>query len=133
MTVFTVFIAYFPVVFASALQGTRTLDLQLRDMARAYRLPWGMALREVYGPHVLSYLFPAWVTALGSAWKVAVMAELLASTDGVGAALAASRSQLDTATTLGWISAVVGCLLVVEYGFLEPLKREVERWRQAPP
>ena len=131
--VFTVFIACFPVVFANALQGTRTLDLQLRDMARAYRLPWGMALREVYGPHVLSYLFPAWVTALGSAWKVAVMAELLASTDGVGAALAASRSQLDTATTLGWISAVVGCLLVVEYGFLEPLKREVERWRQAPP
>ena len=130
--VFTVFIACFPVVFASALQGTRTLDLQLRDMARAYRLPMGMALREVYGPHVLSYLFPAWVTALGSAWKVAVMAELLASTDGVGAALAASRSQLDTATTLGWISAVVGCLLVVEYGFLEPLKREVERWREAP-
>lgn len=130
--VFTVFIACFPVVFASALQGTRTLDLQLRDMARAYRLPLGMALREVYGPHVLSYLFPAWVTALGSAWKVAVMAELLASTDGVGAALAASRSQLDTATTLGWISAVVGCLLVVEYGFLEPLKREVERWREAP-
>ena len=131
--VFTVFIACFPVVFASALQGTRTLDLQLRDMARAYRLPRGMALREVYGPHVLSYLFPAWVTALGSAWKVTVMAELLASSDGVGAALAASRSQLDTATTLGWIVAVVGCLLVVEYGFLEPLKREVERWREATP
>ena len=130
--VFTVFIACFPVVFASALQGTRTLDLQLRDMARAYRLPRWMALREVYGPHVLSYLFPAWVTALGSAWKVTVMAELLASTDGVGAALAASRAQLETATTLGWICAVVGCLLVVEYGFLEPLKREVERWREAP-
>ena len=131
--VFTVFIACFPVVFASALQGTRTLDLQLRDMARVYRLPRGMALREVYGPHVLSYLFPAWVTALGSAWKVTVMAELLASSDGVGAALAASRSQLDTATTLGWIVAVVGSLLVVEYGFLEPLKREVERWREATP
>ena len=69
---------------------------------------------------------------MGGAWKVTVMAELLASTDGVGAALAASRSQLDTATTLGWITAVVGCLLVVEYGFLEPLKREVERWREAP-
>ena len=38
----------------------------------------------------------------------------------------------DTATTLAWINAVVGCLLVVEYGFLEPLKREVERWREAP-
>ena len=31
--------------------------------------------------------------------------------------------------TLGWIVAVVGALLAVEYLLLEPVKREVERWR----
>lgn len=129
--VFTVFIACVPIVFAAALQGTRTLDAQLRDMARAFELPRGMTLLEVYGPHVLSYVFPAWITALGSAWKVVVMAELLATADGVGAALAVARSQLDTAATMAWIGAVVGALLVVEYGLLEPIKRELERWRQS--
>jgi NitT/TauT family transport system permease protein len=88
-----------------------------------------MRLTDVYLPHVVSYLFPAWITALGISWKVVVMAELLASSDGVGAALAVSRSHLDTATTLAWITAVVGLLLAVEYLLLEPIKREVERWR----
>ncbi|MCC7150662.1 MAG: ABC transporter permease subunit [Rubrivivax sp.] len=128
--VFTVFIATVPIVFGAALQGTRTLDAQLRDMARAYGLPWHMTLLQVYGPHVLSYVFPAWITALGSAWKVVVMAELLASADGVGAALAIARSQLDTAAALAWTGAVVASLLLLEYAVLEPIKREFERWRQ---
>jgi len=129
--VFTVFVACLPVVFIGALQGTRTLDLHLKDMARAYRLPWRMRLLDVYLPHVAAYLFPAWITALGSSWKVAVMAELLATSDGVGAALAVSRSHLDMGASLAWICAVVGILLLLEYGVLEPIKRELERWREA--
>lgn len=129
--VFTVFIACVPVVFVGALQGTRTLDHTLRDMARVFRLPWSMRVADLYLPHVVSYLFPAWINALGTAWKVAVMAELLSSADGVGAALAVSRSQLDLPSTLAWIAAVVLTLLAVEYLLLEPLKREVERWREA--
>ncbi|QNP58327.1 ABC transporter permease [Paenacidovorax monticola] len=129
--VFTVFVACLPVVFMGALQGTRTLDHPLKDMARAYRLPWRMRLLDVYLPHVAAYLFPAWITALGSSWKVAVMAELLATSDGVGAALAVARSHLDTSASLAWISAVVGSLLALEYALLEPVKRELERWRGA--
>lgn len=127
--VFTVFVACLPVVFIGALQGTRTLDHHLKDMARAYRLPWHMRLTDLYLPHVAAYLFPAWITALGSSWKVAVMAELLATSDGVGAALAVTRSHLDTSASLAWICAVVGSLLVLEYAVLEPIKRELERWR----
>lgn len=128
--VFTVFIACFPVIFVGAMQGARTLDRQLKDVARAYRLGPSMTLFDVYLPHVVSYLFPAWITALGMSWKVVVMAELLASPDGVGAALAVSRSHLDTTVSLAWVVAVLGLLLAVEYLVLEPIKREVERWRE---
>jgi len=127
--VFTVFVACFPVIFMGALQGARTLDLHLKDMAQAFRLTTRMKVFDLYLPHVVSYLFPAFITALGTSWKVVVMAELLASSDGVGAALAVSRAQLDTTATLAWISAVVAILLAVEYLLLEPLKREVEHWR----
>lgn len=130
--VFTVFVASFPLVFVGALQGTRTLDNQLKDMALAFRLPRRMLFFDVYLPHVISYLFPAWITALAMSWKVVVMAELFATQDGVGAALAVSRSHLDTAATMAWIVAVVGLLLAVEYLLLEPIKREVERWREVP-
>jgi NitT/TauT family transport system permease protein len=129
--VFTVFIACFPIVFVGALQGTRTLDDQLKDVARAYRLPARMTLTDVYLPHVVSYLFPAWIAALGMSWKIVVMAELLSTADGVGAALAVTRSHLDTAASMAWIAAVVVLLLAVEYLVLEPIKREVEGWRAA--
>jgi len=128
--IFTAFIACFPVVFIGALQGTRTLDHHLKDMAKAFRLPLRMKLFDLYLPHVVSYLFPAWINALGTSWKVVVMAELLSSSDGIGAALAVSRSHLDMEATLAWIAAVVLALLAVEYLLLEPIKREVERWRK---
>ncbi|WP_400589771.1 ABC transporter permease [Pseudomonas aeruginosa] len=127
--VFTVFVACFPIIFAGAMQGARTLDNQLRSVARVYRLPWRMQLLDLYFPHVMSYLIPSWITALGTSWKVVVMAELLSSMDGVGAALAVSRAQLDTATSLAWVVAILALLLAAEYLFLEPLKRHVERWR----
>ena len=59
------------------------------------------------------------------------MAELLSTRDGIGAALAVSRAQLDTATSMAWIVAVIGLLLAVEYLLLEPIKRQLERWRTA--
>src|SRR5690606_12097399 len=71
--VFTVFVACLPIVFAGAMQGTRTLDNHLKAVAQVYRLPWHMRLTDIYLPHVASYLFPAWITALGTSWKVVVM------------------------------------------------------------
>lgn len=129
--VFTVAVACFPIVFAGAMQGARTLDGQLTDVARVYRLSWWTTLLDVHLPHVVSYLLPAWITALGISWKVVVMAELLATSDGAGAALAVSRAQLDMAGSLGWVVAVLGLLLGLEYLLLEPLKRRLERWRMA--
>jgi len=58
------------------------------------------------------------------------MAELLASDTGVGAQLATTRAQLDMAGTLAWIAAIVLVLLALEYLLLEPIKREIERWRE---
>ena len=129
--VFTVFIACLPVVFVGGMQGARTLERHWRDLARAYRLPWRMRVFDLYLPHVVSYLFPAWIVALGSSWKVVVMAELLSSDTGIGAELATSRAQLDMAATLAWIGAVVLVLLALEYLLLEPIKREIERWRDS--
>ena len=128
--IFTVFIACFPIIFVGAMQGTRTLDGQLKEVAQMFGLSTWMKLTDVYLPHVVSYLFPAWIAALGMSWKIVVMAELLSTEDGIGAALAVSRSHLDTAASMAWIVALVGSLLAIEYLLLEPIKRKVESWRE---
>jgi NitT/TauT family transport system permease protein len=127
--IFTVVVASMPIVFIGALQGTRTLEDKYDEMADIFRVPPVMKFFDIYLPHIFSYVFPAWVSALGMAWKIVVMAELLATSDGLGAALATARSQLDTATVLAIVVVMVGLLMIAEYIFLEPIKREVEKWR----
>jgi NitT/TauT family transport system permease protein len=126
---FTVIVASLPIVFVGALQGTRTLEDKFEEMADIFKVPMMMKFTDIYLPHIFSYVFPAWVSALGMAWKIVVMAELLATSDGLGASLAMARSQLDTSTALAIVVAMVGLLMFAEYIFLEPIKREVEKWR----
>lgn len=127
--IFTVVIASFPIVFIGALQGTRTLEGNLKEMADSFNLPFKMKILDLYFPHIFSYVFPAWISALGMSWKIVVMAELLSSNEGIGASLAIARSQLDTATALALVLIMIGSLLLIEYLILEPIKREVEQWR----
>lgn len=128
--ILTLVMAAFPLVFMGALQGMRTQSDELLLMAKSLRLSFIQRLLDVQLPQVLSYVFPAWINALGVSWKVVVMAELLATSDGIGAQLAQTQSQLNTAGTLGWIVALVAVLLIAEYAFLEPIKRHIERWRE---
>jgi len=127
--IFTIIVASFPIIFVGALQGTRTLDGDLKEMADSFNLPWYMKFTDIYFPHIFSYIFPAWVSGLGMAWKIVIMAELLATSDGMGALLAVARSQLDTPTALALVSVMIGSLMFIEYIVLEPIKREVELWR----
>lgn len=127
--IFTVMIATFPIIFVGSLQGTRTLDGDLKQMAQSFHLPWHMRFFDVYFPHIFSYVFPAWVSGLGMAWKIVIMAELLATSNGIGASLAVARAQLDTPTVLALVVIMIGSLMFIEYIILEPIKREVELWR----
>lgn len=126
---FTVVVASFPIVFIGALQGSRTIEGELSDMMDSFHLSFWQKTKDLYFPHLFSYLFPSWVGALGMSWKIVIMAELLSSSDGIGASLAVARSQLETTTALALVSVMIGVLLFVEYVVLEPIKKEVESWR----
>jgi NitT/TauT family transport system permease protein len=128
--IFTVFIASFPIVFVGALQGTRTIEGDLKQMADSFNLPFSMKLFDIYFPHIFSYIFPAYISALGMSWKIVIMAELLATSDGLGSSLAIARSQLETSTALAIVAIMIGALLLIEYIVLEPIKKELELWRK---
>lgn len=127
--IFTVFIGAFPMVFVGALQGARTVEGELKEMVDSFGLSYFVKLKVLYFPHIFSYVFPAWVSALGMSWKIVIMAELLSTNDGIGALFAIARSHLDTQEALALVTFMIGSLLIVEYIILEPIKQEVELWR----
>lgn len=127
----TIVIAATPLMFVGAAEGVASRDRGLDDMARAFGASAWQRVMTVGMRHVAAHVFPALTISLGSAFKVAVMAELLANTGGIGGALARARSNLDVATALAWVMIAVGALIAVEYGVVHPVRSIFERWREA--
>lgn len=129
--VVTILVAATPVVFVGVAEGVMTRDRGLDDMARAFGAGPAKRLTTLGLRHVAAHLFPALAVALGTAFKVAVMAELLANVGGIGGELARMRANLDVAGALAWVAISVAALIVVEYGLVHPIRSEFERWRAA--
>jgi len=127
----TILVAAAPLVFVGVSEGVMARDRNLDAMARAFGANAWKRITTLSLRHVAAHLFPSLVLALGVAFKVAVMAELLANVGGIGGELARSRANLDVAGALAWILIAVGALIVVEYGCVHPVRAEFERWRAA--
>ncbi len=125
----TLTVALIPIPFLATVEGVRSVSPRLKEMATLFRLTPLQYLHEIVIPHLLTYLFPATLTAFATAWKVAVMAELLGAREGIGAQLAISRSNLDTAQSLAWIILGIIVFLGLEYSVLRPLRERLEPWR----
>lgn len=129
--VMTVVLASLPLSFAGALEGIATRDRGLDAMGRAFGASPLMRFRTITLPHLLSYLFAAWTTTIGSAWKVTIMAELLSNTGGIGGELATARALFDIPAVTGWIVIGVIFALISDYGVLHPAREAIQRWRSA--
>jgi NitT/TauT family transport system permease protein len=129
--VVTVVVAALPISFAGGLEGVATRDRALDSMARSFGAGIWMRFRTITAPHLTSYLFPAWTTTAGTAWKVTVMAELLSNSGGLGGELATARALFDIPRVMALIVVVVAFALFSEYVLLQPVRDRLERWREA--
>ena len=127
----TILISATPLVFVAAAEGVATRDRGLDDMAMVFGAGAIRRFLFVGARHVAAHVLPASALALGTAFKVAIMAELLANAGGVGGALARARAMLDVAQALAWVALAVSALIAVEYGLIRPVRAELERWREA--
>jgi NitT/TauT family transport system permease protein len=55
--------------------GAQDIPADLREAARAYRLPLWQRCRTLYFPAIFPYLVTGWVTATGGAWNASIVAE----------------------------------------------------------
>jgi NitT/TauT family transport system permease protein len=126
---FTTAVAIFPVVFVAALQGFASRDPQLDEMADVFCAPPLQRFTDVALPQLLVHLLPAMATALGLAWKVCVMSEVMSSGTGIGGRLATARAHLDLPETMAWIMLVMALVLVCDIALVAPLRGRLARQR----
>lgn len=129
--ILTVAISSFPLSFAAGLQGVLTRDPRLDEMASSFGVSSWKRFRTVTYPHLISYLLPAWSVTFGSAWKVTVMAELLANSGGLGGEMATARALFDIPRIMALVMLLAGFSLFSEFVIIHPLREYMERWRKA--
>ena len=104
-----------PVIWESTAAGLRSVDQNLLEFARAYRLTRWDTWRRIVIPSMLPQLAAAVCTAIGLAWKSGVAAEVLCLPKAaVGTQVYFSKLYLDTPALFAWTLVVVALSLTVE-------------------
>src|SRR5699024_2689137 len=99
----------------NTVEGVRSLDGELREMSRSYRLSFGQRLRFVLLPHASPQILSGLRTTLQISIILLVVAEMVAATRGVGFYLLNSQQALEAVQT--W----AGTLLLGGIGYITTL------------
>ncbi len=129
LAVFIAFLMVFPVVYGNTLQGIRSADGALLEMAALYRVPWRRRLGYIYLPHMKPFLLSACSVGAGLAWKAGVAAEVIGVVSGsMGEKLYESKIYFETCDLLTWTLIIVLVSVGLEKLLVWALKRGFARW-----
>ena len=106
--IFVCLLMCYPVVYTNVLKGFQSVDQELLEMAKTFRVKTFVIVRELYIPQVKPYLDAALCMIVGLAWKVVVAAEVLAVPNySMGYNLLSAKSYLETETLFAWVVVIV--------------------------
>jgi NitT/TauT family transport system permease protein len=110
-------------------EGARSLDRQLDEMAKVFRMtPW-VRLRHVLAPQLAPYLAAATRSGLSLVWKIVLIVELMGRPNGVGFEIGTAFQLFDVTRILAYAIAFVLVMLAIETFLVQPVERHVSRWR----
>ncbi len=124
LPLFISFLMVFPILYTNVLQGLRSADSQLTEMARLFRVPWRRQVRGILLPAVEPFLLAGCAAALGMSWKAGVAAEVIGVVSGsIGERLYDAKIYLQTADLLAWTVVIVALSAAFEHLVLALLRR----------
>lgn len=130
LAVFIAFLMVLPVFYANLLEGIRSADREMLEMAQVFRLPFGRKLRYLYMPQVFPYFRSACASGLGMSWKAGVAAEVIGiPARSIGENLYNAKVYFDTPDLLAWTLTIVLASLLFER-FFGLLLGKLEKWTE---
>ncbi len=126
LSIFISFLMVLPVVYLNLLDGIKSIDKQMLEMANLFKMTFFRRLKYIILPSLKPFLLSAVKLSVGLAWKSGVAAELIGYPDGsVGEALYYSKLYLETRELFQWTLIVVLLSVATEKLILLALKRAV--------
>lgn len=122
--IFICFLMCFPIIWTNTVQGIRSVDNRLLEMARIYKVRTKRVLKDIYIPSIRPYFISSFISALGLGWKVTVAAEVLSSPrNSIGTNLFQSKAYLDSVSLFAWTVVVIVLSFLFENTFTYFVKK----------
>ena len=102
------FLVVFPNIYLNTLEGLKSADRELLEMAEVFRLPFRTRFFYIYRPALKPFLLSAFQLSLGMCWKSGVAAEVIGTpAHSIGGALYLAKIYLDTADLFAWTAVII--------------------------
>lgn len=128
--ILVVAILVFPTFFLNIANGYRQIDPQLLEMAMIYKKPKGEQLRKIILPSLMIPFFTAFSLAAGGSVRITIMAELLGTNDGMGAAISLARINIDTDKVFAWTFISILTIILIDVCVINPLKKRMMKYQE---
>ena len=113
-----------PVVWSGVSTGIRSVDVQLLEMAKVYRLSPSRVMLRIYLPSVMPFFRTACISALGLGWKAGIAAEVLTVPKmSIGRMISEAKLYLMTEELFAWTLTVIVLSLVLKHIMMLLLKK----------
>ena len=126
---FAVIMTVTPFVTVNMLAGTKALDKDLIDMARAFKAKRSLVVRKVLIWQLMPYIFSAFRYAFGMTWKIVALAETFGLKYGIGYMFSFWFEQFNMTQVMAWIMLFVAIMLVLEHGVIARVEEKIFAWR----
>lgn len=119
-----------PIVWANIYKGIESIDKNLIEVCRAYKIPIKKRISAFYVPSIMPFFVSSLLSGIGLAWKAGVAAEVLCSTKrSMGEEIWNAKYDIERAVDLyAWTVAVILISLVFELVFSKLIKKLLNKY-----
>lgn len=113
------FLMVLPNIYMNTLEGLKSTDKRLLEMAQVFHIPFSTRFFYIYRPTLRPFLKSGLQVALGMCWKSGVAAEVIGTPEwSIGSEIYMSKIYLNTAGVLAWTAVVVVLSMVFQKAVL---------------
>lgn len=105
----------FPIVFSNVYQGINSIDKNLIEVCKVYKIPLKKQISSLYVPSLMPYLSSALLSSIGLGWKAGIAAEVLCTPKiSIGTELFDAKTYFENIDVFAWTVTVIIISLVFE-------------------
>jgi len=115
LAVFIAFLMVFPIIWQNLYDAFSSIDKDLIEVSRVFEFSYKKQLKLLVLPALKQYFLPAFVTAIGLAFKAEIAAEIIAGVrNSIGQMIYYSKDALITSDVFAWTIVGVAFSIAIE-------------------